>query len=152
LIATQLGQLGFQVEIKQPRDIADYREICTQGAYDMLLAGWIPDTADPLDFMQSLLATDSIPGSSNQISRVSNLSRWRDATLDRAIEKQRMQPEPATWQGICDIVRAEVPLFPLMYGPRIAVVSWRTKNFPRQFSSGPFLAQIELTVKSALSL
>ncbi|HWX55956.1 MAG TPA: ABC transporter substrate-binding protein [Verrucomicrobiae bacterium] len=144
LIAAQLGELGLKIEIKQPRDLNEYMDVAARGAYDLLLAGWIPDTSDPLDFMQSLLATDSIPGKTNAGSRGSNLSRWRDATLDRALEQHRTSPEPETWKGICDVVRDEVPFFPIMYGPRIAVVSWRTRNFPRDFGSGPFLAQVEL--------
>ncbi len=144
LIAAQLGELGFKVEIKQLRDLAEYQEVCTHGSYDLLLAGWIPDTSDPLDFMQSLLATDSIPAKTNQASRGSNFSRWRNPNMDRELEKQRTQPEPATWRTICEMVKTEVPLFPLMYGPRIAVVSWRARNFPRQFSSGAFLSQVDV--------
>lgn len=68
--------------------------------------------------------------------------------MEEALEKQRLSPNTATWQQICDMVRQEVPAFPLMYGPRIAVVSWRTRNFPRNFGTGPFLAQVELPVSS----
>jgi hypothetical protein len=64
--------------------------------------------------------------------------------MDEMLQKQRIKPDPSNWQSICDQVRKEVPMFPLMYGPRIAVVSWRAKNFPRDFGSGPFLAQVEL--------
>jgi ABC-type transport system substrate-binding protein len=142
LIAAQLGELGLKVEIKQPRDLCEYQEIAAKGAYDLLLAGWIPDTSDPLDFMQSLLGSDCIPG--KPASRGSNFSRWRDTTLDQAIERHRTRAEPETWKGICDVIRDEIPLFPLMYGPRIAVVSWRTKHFPREFGSGPFLSEVEL--------
>ena len=64
--------------------------------------------------------------------------------MDEALEKQRLKPEPATWQKICDMARDEVPAFPLMYGPRIAVISWRARNFPRDFGTGPFLSSVEL--------
>jgi hypothetical protein len=46
-------------------------------------------------------------------------------------------------------VRHDVPAFPLMYGPRIAVVSWRTRSFPRDFGTGPFLAKVELPESSS---
>lgn len=144
LLATQINQLGFKVEVKQPHDISEYRDWNSRGAYDMVLGGWIPDTPDPLDFMESLLGSASIPTVNNQATRASNFCRWRDPVLDEALEKQRLKPENATWQRICDLVRGEVPVFPLMYGPRIAVVSWRTRNFPRDFGTGPFLANVEL--------
>lgn len=151
LLAAQLAQLGFRVEVKQPREISEYQEWHSRGAYDMVLGGWIPDTADPLDIMESLFNTACIPTPASQTLRGSNFSRWRDAAMDRALEQQRLAPDPTTWQLICDVVRHEVPAFPLMYGPRIAVVSWRTKNFPRDFGTGPFLAKVELPDPSATS-
>jgi peptide/nickel transport system substrate-binding protein len=144
LLAAQLGQLGFKIEIRQPRNIADYQECNARGAYDMVLGGWIPDTADPLDVMESLLGTSSIPAAANSNTRGSNFCRWRSAAMQEALEKQRVTPDAATWQSICKLVRDEVPAFPLMYGPRIAVVSWRARNFPRDFGTGPFLSRVEL--------
>jgi ABC-type transport system substrate-binding protein len=87
----------------------------------------------------------------NQTTRASNFCRWRSPEMDQALEKQRVKPDPATWRSVCDLVRQEVPAFPLMYGPRIAVVSWRAKNFPRDFGTGPFLANVELPESSASS-
>ena len=149
LLAVQLGQLGFKVEIKQARDRSEYQDWNRRGAYDMVLGGWIPDTPDPLDFMESLLGATSIPSPANQTTRGSNFCRWRGAEMDQALEKQRLKPEPATWQKICDMVRDEVPAFPLMYGPRIAVISWRARNFPRDFGTGPFLSSVELPESSS---
>lgn len=144
LVAKQLGQLGFKVEVRQAGDISEYRDWNARGSYDMVLGGWIPDTADPVDFMESILSTPSIPVPANHNTRASNFCRWRNPEMDQALDKQRLKPEPATWQKICDMVRQEVPAFPLMYGPRIAVVSWRARNFPRDFGTGPFLAKVEL--------
>ncbi|HEY6306900.1 MAG TPA: ABC transporter substrate-binding protein [Candidatus Angelobacter sp.] len=144
LLAHQLNHLGFKVEVRQPREISEYLDWNARGNYDMVLGGWIPDTADPVDFMESLLGASSIPTPANQNTRASNFCRWRNPEIDQALEKQRLKPEPATWQRICDMVRHEVPAFPLMYGPRIAVVSWRTRNFPRDFGTGPFLSRVEL--------
>jgi ABC-type transport system substrate-binding protein len=149
LLAAQLGQLGFKIEIRQPRHITEYQEWNARGAYDMVLGGWIPDTADPLDMMESLLGTASIPTAINTNTRGSNFCRWRSTAMQEALEKQRVSPDTATWQRICDMVRNEVPAFPLMYGPRIAVVSWRARNFPRDFGTGPFLSRVELPESSS---
>lgn len=143
-LSRQFGQLGFKVEVRQPRDVSEYQEWNSRGAYDMTLAGWVPDTPDPLDFMESLLGSASIPTAANQTTRGSNFCRWRSAAMDEALEKQRLKPEPAIWERICGMLRNEVPAFPLMYGPRIAVVSWRTRNFPHDFGTGPFLSNVEL--------
>lgn len=144
LLAAQLGELGFKIEIRQPRDISEYQDWNGRGAYDMVLGGWIPDTSDPLDFMESLLGSASIPTPSNQTIRGSNFCRWRNTEMEQAMEKQRLKPETATWQRICEMLRHDVPAFPLMYGPRIAVVSWRTRNFPRDFGTGPFLSKVDV--------
>jgi ABC-type transport system substrate-binding protein len=144
LLAAQLSQLGFKVEVKQPSGVSEYQELNGRGAYDMVLGGWIPDTADPLDVMESLFGTNSIPTPSSQTIRGSNFCRWRHTEMEQALEKQRLDPDQATWRRICDMVRNEVPAFPLMYGPRIAVVSWRARNFPRDFGTGPFLANVEV--------
>jgi peptide/nickel transport system substrate-binding protein len=144
LLAVQLSQLGFKVEVKQPNGVAEYQELNGRGAYDMVLGGWIPDTADPLDVMESLFGASSIPTPVNQTIRGSNFCRWRNPEMEQALEKQRLDPDQASWRRICDMVRNEAPAFPLMYGPRIAVVSWRTRNFPRDFGTGPFLANVEV--------
>lgn len=149
LLAKQLGLLGFKVDVRQPGDIAEYRDWNARGSYDMVLGGWIPDTPDPVDFMESLLGSSGIPVPANQTTRASNFCRWRSAEMDQALEKQRVKPDPATWRSICDMVRQEAPAFPLMYGPRIAVVSWRVRNFPREFGTGAFLANVELPESSA---
>jgi ABC-type transport system substrate-binding protein len=144
LVAAQLGQLGLRIEIRQPRDLAEYQDVCRRGAYDMMLSGWIPDTADPVDFVESLLGSHSVPANVIQANRGSNLSRWRNPAMDEMLQKQRVSPDPSNWRNLCELARKEAPLFPLMYGPRIAVVSWRAKNFPRDFGSGPFLSHVEL--------
>ena len=144
LLAAQLSQLGFKVEVKQPNGVAEYQELNGRGAYDMVLGGWIPDTADPLDVMESLFGASSIPTPANQTIRGSNFCRWRSPEMEQALEKQRLDPDQPTWRRICDMVRNEAPAFPLMYGPRIAVVSWRARNFPRDFGTGPFLASVEV--------
>src|SRR5262249_51808219 len=143
LIAAQLRHLGLKVDVRIPKDISEYVDVTQRGAYDMLLAGWIPDTPNQLDFAESLLASHNIPSATNHATRGSNYSRWRNAEMDAAIQKQRVKPETTNWQRICELIKNEVPLFPLMYGPRIAVVSWRARNFPRDFGSGAFLSQVE---------
>lgn len=151
LLSSQFGRLGFKVEVRQPRDIAEYKDWNSRGAYDMVLGGWVPDTPDPLDFMESLLGSASIPSPANQTTRGSNFCRWHSSAMDEALDKERLKPEPAIWERICGMLRNEIPAFPLMYGPRIAVVSWRTRNFPHDFGTGPFLSNVEVPESSSSS-
>lgn len=149
LLAAQLSQLGFKIEVKQPRDISEYQDWNSRGAYDMVLGGWIPDTPDPLDVMESLFSSASIPTPTNITTRGSNFCRWQNAGMEKALQKQRLEPDTATWKQICEMVQTEAPAFPLMYGPRIAVVSWRARNFPQDFGTGPFLAKVDLPESSS---
>jgi peptide/nickel transport system substrate-binding protein len=143
MIADQLGQLGFTIEIGQARTVADFYEIGGRGTYDLLLSGWIPDSVDPLEFMEAVLASYNIPsGMAGGISGA-NYSRWRSPAIDEAIRNQRAAPNLETWKTICNMVVKETPFLPLMYGPRICIVSWRVKKFPRNFTNRPFLAEIE---------
>ncbi|MBZ5523721.1 MAG: hypothetical protein LAP21_15925 [Acidobacteriia bacterium] len=150
MVATQLGKLGFNFDIRQARSMEEFFDMAGRGSYDLVLSGWIPDTSDPLDYMESLIATPSIPASGRGASKGSNLSRWTSDAVDQAIDRERMRPDPDNWKQMCDLLQSEVPLLPLMYGPRSVVVTWRAKNFPRNFGHRPFLAELELEQRSAL--
>jgi len=144
MLVSQFGQLGFQFQIRQARNVAEYYDIGSKGSYDLLLSGWIPDSSDPLDFMEAVLASYRIPLTSTGETAGHNMSRWTNAAVDEALQSQRTQPSENTWKRICDLASKEMPLVPLMYGPRVALVSWRVKKFPRNFSYRPFLSEIEL--------
>jgi len=143
-IAAQLGELGFRVEVSPAKDVAHYFELAGRGSYDMFLSGWIPDTPDPLDFMDALLASGSVPVGPKETQPGRNLSRWKNPAMDAALERQRKHHEQASWREISDLLRSEVPLLPLMYGPRVVVHSRRVKKVPEFFGYRPFLAQLEI--------
>jgi ABC-type transport system substrate-binding protein len=143
LLAKQISELGLRVEIHQARDVEHFYEITSRGSYDLLLSGWIPDTSDPLDMMETLFTSDFIPGPADA-TRGSNFARWSNAEFDGAVNLQRTDPSQANWKKICQLVGDEVPAVPLMYGPHMGVVSWRVKKFPRDFAFRPFLAEIEM--------
>jgi ABC-type transport system substrate-binding protein len=144
LLAKQISQLGFRIEIRQARDVAEFYEATSSGSYDLLLSGWIPDTSDPLDMMETLFTSDCIPNGPTDATRGSNFARWSNAAFDAAVDIQRTEPSHDNWKKICRLLSEEVPAFPLMYGPHMGVVSWHVKKFPRQFAFRPFLAEIEM--------
>jgi ABC-type transport system substrate-binding protein len=148
MLSRQLGKLGYSFDIRQAKSIDEFFVMAGRGEYDLMLSGWIPDTSDPVDYVESLLASHSVPAKGGEVSKGSNLSRWSNAVADLAISKERIQCDPANWNQLCGVLQSEVPLVPLMYGPRTVVVTWRVKNFPRNFGNRPFLAELEMEPRS----
>jgi ABC-type transport system substrate-binding protein len=144
LVCERLESLGLQVEVVVTRDIADYLEQAARGDYDLALSGWIPESPDPLDYLETMLASWSVPDTRRAASRVANLSRWRHPGMDEALQRHRAEARPETLRRIHDLLHAELPLLPLLYGPRVAVLSWRVRERPASFAWRPFLAELPL--------
>lgn len=144
LLSERLESLGFRVHVEVTRDIADYLDKTARGQYDLALAGWIPESTDPADYLEHLLASHNIPDSRRAASRVANLSRWRHAGMDDALRRHRSEGRPETLREIHDILHAELPLVPLLYGARVIVLSWRVQTRPASFAWRPFLAELPL--------
>lgn len=144
LVGARLESLGFRVQIVITRDIADYLEQTARGQYDLVLSGWIPESPDPLDYLEMLLASWSVPDSRRAASRVANLSRWRHPGMDEALRRHRTDARPETLREIHEIFHAELPMLPLLYGPRVAVSSWRVRERPAVLNWRPFLADLPL--------
>jgi len=128
-ISRQLAVLGIQVEIATPRNTDEFFRGCEGGDYDMVLAGWIADTPDPADFLESNLHSEHIqsPNAGGGVGHF-NLARFRSAAMDEALRRFREDPTPESRAGVLQIVAREVPLLPLMYGPTVVVSAWRVKN------------------------
>jgi peptide/nickel transport system substrate-binding protein len=128
-IARQLAVLGIQVEILSPRNSDEFFRACERGDYDMVLGGWIADTPDPADFLESNLHSAHIqsPSAGRGVGHI-NLARFRSGAMDEALRLFREDPTPENRTGVLQIVAREVPLLPLMYGPSVVVSAWRVKN------------------------
>jgi peptide/nickel transport system substrate-binding protein len=128
-IARQLAVLGIQVEILTPRTSDDFFRGCERGDYDMVLGGWIADTPDPADFLESNLHSEHIqsPTAGRGIGHI-NLARYRSGTMDEALRRFREDPTSENRAAVLQIVAREVPLLPLMYGPSVVVSAWKVKN------------------------
>jgi peptide/nickel transport system substrate-binding protein len=128
-IARQLAVLGIQVEIVGPRNSDEFFRATERGDYDMVLGGWIADTPDPADFLESNLHSQHIqsPNAGRGVGHI-NLARYRSGTMDDALQRFRQDPTPENRAAVLQIVAHEVPLLPLMYGPTVVVSAWRIKN------------------------
>ena len=128
-IARQLAVLGIQVEIVTPRNSDEFFRSCERGDYDLALGGWIADTPDPADFLESNLHSEHIqsPNAGRGVGHI-NLARYRSGTMDEALQRFRQDPAPENRAAVLQIIAREVPLLPLMYGPTVVVSAWRVKN------------------------
>lgn len=127
-LARQLSDLGVEVAITTPRDAAEYFGKQERGEYDLILGGWIADTPDPADFLESNLASDRVPAPGKRGVATCNLSRIHDHDLDEALRRFRADPQDANRNHVLDLVAELSPLLPLMYGPTVVVTAWRVQN------------------------
>ncbi len=126
-IARQLARLGIELELVTPATNAEYYERFAEGDYDLGLSGWIADTPDPADFLEACLSSHTIAEPGRVLANSGNEARWRNDAVDRALTHYREDPSEKWMTEILDLVRDQVPLFPLMYGPTIFVHSWALK-------------------------
>ena len=127
-ITGQLGKLGLELRIETTRDSEDYFRRVTRGDYDLALTGWIADTLDPGDFLESCLSAAAIP-SPGQISFHANLARWREPRVDELLQRMRAEPGTPSQESILRLVAEEVPLLPLVTGALGYVHSFSVRNF-----------------------
>ena len=128
-IAAQIDKLGITTEVVPSTSLQDYRARAQRGDYDLVLAGWIADTLDPVDFLETALSSESIPVPERKMVVGANLSRWKNRETDDALASLRQQPRDDVRATLLKRIADEVPLFPLMYGPTIYAHSWKVKNF-----------------------
>ncbi|HKH43045.1 MAG TPA: ABC transporter substrate-binding protein [Thermoanaerobaculia bacterium] len=129
LIAAQIDKLGIAADVVPTATPQEYRAKVQRGDYDLVLAGWIADTLDPVDFLEATLGSDSIPSPDRKIVVGANLSRWRNRETDDTLASLRQEPRDDVRSTLLKRTADEVPLLPLLYGPTIYAHSWNVKNF-----------------------
>ncbi len=144
LIASQVDRLGIAIDILPTATLQEYRTQVQRGAYDLALAGWIADTLDPVDFLETALGSESIPSPDRKIASGYNLSRWRNRETDEALAQLREEPRDEVRAQLLRRIADEVPLLPLMYGPTIYAHAWRVKNFTAAPLGIPSFAELDL--------
>ncbi len=127
-IADQLNKVGVQVEIETTRDSEDYFRRVARGDYDLALTGWIADTLDPIDFLESCCSQRAIPRPSG-ISFHANLARWRNETAVELLRRMRAEGDESGRETLLRLVADEVPLLPLVNGAIAYVHTFSVRNF-----------------------
>lgn len=144
-ITEQLAEIGVRVEAEQPDSASDFLDKVIEGRHDMVLSGWIADTMDPYDFLESNLSSSRVPSKHN-IAVANNGGRLSSKAMDDALAAFRADHDAANLEQVMKVLSEEAPLVPLCYGPTAAVWSFKVKNFkPSPLSIFPFVG-IDLEV------
>jgi len=129
LIRDQLAEIGIAIDFVVPADRSEYFERIRRGNYDLVMGGWIADTADPADFFEALLLSRAVPSPTNDTAITNNLSRWTHAPMDEALARFRTDPTPVHRAEVMRILVEQAPLVPLIYGQAVAVYSRNVQGF-----------------------
>lgn len=143
-VAKQLGVIGVSVQVVVPKDRGEYITTCERGDYDLVLGGWIADTPDPADFLESNLRSDRIVAPGVTQVAACNYARIRSKSMDDALDAFRRDPSATNRAAVMRIVADEVPALPLMHGPTVIVHAWRVKNVEISSVGVPHFAAFEL--------
>jgi len=143
LLAEQIGALGVAVEIHQAETLEDYFRAAVAGDYDLALSGWLADATDPADFLETILAPESVPSGGQHLID-GNLSHWRSDAVKRAIDRFAEDSSEEAKGEIAKILSDEVPMMPLIYGPTIFVYSLRVTEFKPSPLGIPEFARMRL--------
>jgi len=128
-LTEQLGKLGIEVEVREAATLEGYFREAARGEYDLALSGWLADSMDPVDFLDTILGPESVPGDDRRHVIDGNLSHWRSDEIKQALERFAEDPSERSKQAILEILRRETPNLPLLYGPTIYVYSPKVAGF-----------------------
>jgi ABC-type transport system substrate-binding protein len=142
-IAAQLETLGIKVDVI-PTTVKQYFDTVQRGDYDLAVSGRLTDTLDPVDFLEAVLGSASIPVPQRQSVVGNNLSRWNDPLTDELLDRLRQKPDEDLRTALLRRVADEVPLLPLLYGATIYAHSARVKNIAPNPFGMPFVADFDM--------
>jgi ABC-type transport system substrate-binding protein len=129
VLAEELQAVGLSVNVVVPKDRADYRSRQARGTYDLLLGGWIADTRDPADFLDSLLHSSMVPELTATRPAANNLSRWKDAKTDEALGRFRTSKNQNDLLGLYRTILEQGLLTPLLHGKVVVVFHSSLRGF-----------------------
>lgn len=144
LLIEQFAAVGVEVRATPTHDVADYLRRVIAGDYDIALSGWIPDTPDLTALFEAIFGSKSVPECEENALVGANLSRWRNPSMDSALETYRQDPSSRNLNSISAILNDERPLLPLLYGSQVVVHSWRVKDRPGSYFNRPFFTEMRL--------
>lgn len=128
LLVEQIGQLGIEVDVVTTSSSTEFFDRVIAGTNDLMLSGWVADTMDPVDFLESNLASYRVPTQEN-LTVSANSGRLRDDEMDRLLDHYRGHRDDDSLASIVRLLNEQVPLVPLIYGASATVASFEIRNF-----------------------
>lgn len=143
-IAKQLVDIGIAVKVEQARDGEEFVRQAQHADYDLFLSGWVAESEDPAEFLESLVSERLIPSPAVEFSNHCNLGRWRHQGVEEALQLLRREPSEENKKAVLGIIAEEVPMVPLMTGSIIYVHSFRVLGFKPTSLGIPNFSLLEL--------
>ena len=144
-IADALAEVGVGVGIVPADSPQTALDRALDGDYDIFLAGWIADDADPAAFLTALLDSRAIPGEGGFASPLCcNLGRLSDPAVDAALAVARTTCNPTTLRAVEDLAAAHSVAIPLCHGAAMSVVGPRVRSIKMLADGLPDLLTVEM--------
>lgn len=143
-IAEMLGKVGIRVKVVPSGGTTGFFERADKGDFEMVLAGWIADTHDPIDFLEAQMASWSVPTPGNRCGSCNNWSRYRNKAVDAAILTYREKRNPASLTTILNAAKEDVPFVPLLNGPTVMVRAKKIKGWKSSALSAVLFSSLDL--------
>ena len=144
VVVESLRPLGIEIDVRQPRDRAEYVGHLERADYDLLLGGWIADTPLASDFVDSLLLSSMVTSRTAPRASAYNLSRWQDPATDRDLERFRKSQDVRDLAPVARTVHEQGLLVPLLHGKLIAVSHRDTRRFVPSALARSYFGDVEV--------
>lgn len=140
LIRSDLEKVGLPVEIVN-REFKSHLHISRRGEAEMVLLGWIGDTADPDNFLTTFFHSKSAT-----MGSALNVSFYRNPEMDALLEKgltiaDRKEREQL-YGKILGLWERDLPLIPLVQGDQITVMDKRVRGYVLAPSGNHFFGPV----------
>ncbi len=129
-LAGQLERIGVQVDVVFAADAADYLQRIREGAFDLVLGGWIADSPDPIEFLRAIASRSRIPGAQAGPDVASaNYAAYASEAFEAAISSASGAAYQDRVRAAVRILAEEAPVVGVMYSARVVALSRRVEGF-----------------------
>lgn len=142
-IISQLRPLGIEVEKIHARNSSEYFQHTVAGTADLTLTGWMADTMDPADFLESNLASYRVPNREN-LAVCANEGRLQNPRVDELLQLWRAERKDRHLEELFALTSEEASLVPLFYGASVTVYGFAVQNFQPSPLATSSLREIDL--------
>jgi len=145
LIRADLEAVGLPVEIVN-RDFKSHLHITRRGEYEMAILGWIADTPDPSNFLDTFMhSRAAVPGSATNIAFYRNPAM--DALLEEAVRVTDVAQREQLYGQALDLWIEDLPLIPLVHGEQITVLRKEVTGYKLHPAGNHFFGPVGWQIK-----